>query len=179
MNRKTYNKILTKEFLIKHYIEFKKSALDICNEFNIKSCTSIFRRLKKFSIPRNPESYYSFKKQINRKGIEEIPGWYLCMFRHHAKIRNFKILITKQFLWKLFLKQNKKCAISGVDLKFSLQKNKNEQTASLDRIDSNKDYTENNVQWIHKSLNKMKWDFDQDVFLQWINIIYNFQKGKK
>lgn len=38
--------------------------------------------------------------------------------------------------------------------------------ASLDRIDSNMDYQEENVQWLHKDINMMKQQFDQDYFIQ-------------
>lgn len=38
-------------------------------------------------------------------------------------------------------------------------------TASLDRIDSSKGYIEGNVQWVHKYVNVMKWDFSMEEFL--------------
>lgn len=41
-------------------------------------------------------------------------------------------------------------------------KNSSLQTASLDRIDSSKGYTIDNVWWIHKQLNWMKWDLTID-----------------
>ena len=44
------------------------------------------------------------------------------------------------------------------------RKGKN-QTASLDRIDSSKGYTKNNVQWLHKDINIMKRDFPEEKFL--------------
>ena len=38
-------------------------------------------------------------------------------------------------------------------------------TASLDRIDSCKGYTIDNVQWVHKWINVMKSDHSQDEFI--------------
>jgi hypothetical protein len=69
-----------------------------------------------------------------------------------------------EFLWDLFLKQNKKCAISGIDIVLNTrwsEQNKGKfteiiQTASLDRIDNSKGYTKNNVQWVHKDINFMR-----------------------
>lgn len=40
-----------------------------------------------------------------------------------------------------------------------------QQTASLDRIDSSKGYVLGNIQWVHKDINKMKLDYDQDYFI--------------
>lgn len=43
--------------------------------------------------------------------------------------------------------------------------------ASLDRIDSSQGYIKGNVQWVHKDINKMKFDLSQDRFLELCNII--------
>jgi hypothetical protein len=46
-----------------------------------------------------------------------------------------------------------------------------EHTASLDRIDSSKGYCEDNVQWVHKDINRMKNTFDQDYFISLCKLI--------
>lgn len=51
------------------------------------------------------------------------------------------------------------------------RKKAKESTASLDRIDSSKPYVKDNVQWVHKVVNNMKWDFDQNEFIEWCKII--------
>lgn len=79
-----------------------------------------------------------------------------------AKIRNIKVEITIEFINDLLVKQNFKCAITGLPIFIGNFKNKS--TASLDRIDSSKDYTIDNIWWVHKDVNKMKWDFDLDYF---------------
>ena len=38
-------------------------------------------------------------------------------------------------------------------------------TASIDRIDSNKGYIEDNVVWVHKDINIMKNKFSKEYFL--------------
>ena len=96
-------------------------------------------------------------------GIGEINGQTLCHIRNGAKSRGLKYAVTKEFLWALFLKQERKCALSGLPIQFTI--NKSEKTASLDRIDSTKGYTKDNVQWIHKDVNLMKNHFDQSHFL--------------
>lgn len=73
--------------------------------------------------------------------------------------------ITIEWAWDLFLKQDRKCALTGTEIYFGIG-GKDEYTASLDRIDSLKGYTEDNVQWIHKDVNRMKNIFDQDYFIE-------------
>jgi hypothetical protein len=46
-------------------------------------------------------------------------------------------------------------------------------TASLDRIDSSKSYNKNNIQWVHKDVNKMKWAFNQNHFIKFCKLIAN------
>lgn len=55
---------------------------------------------------------------------------------------------------------------SGMEIRFNNTGEKlNKQTASLDRIDSNIGYIKDNVQWVHKHVNQMKWNFDEDYFI--------------
>jgi len=85
--------------------------------------------------------------------------------------------VTIDYLWDLFLQQNRKCAISGLDLTFDpygtgkKYKETNKVTASLDRIDSSKGYVMGNVQWVHKHINIMKNDLSMDKFLEYCRII--------
>jgi len=74
--------------------------------------------------------------------------------------------LSAKFLCNLYKKQNGKCALSGLKIIFAPRWNRlSEQTASLDRIDSKKGYTKNNVQWVHKDINFMKQEYPQDLFL--------------
>lgn len=71
--------------------------------------------------------------------------------------------------YKINLKQNKKCVLSGIELcfpKVSGIKSKTLITASLDRIDSSKGYVIGNVQWIHKTINTMKMDLADSEFIK-------------
>lgn len=49
------------------------------------------------------------------------------------------------------------------------------RTASLDRIDDKQGYTINNVQFIHKDINYMKWQFDIKYLQQMATAITNWQ----
>jgi hypothetical protein len=103
------------------------------------------------------------------KGHGEISGnrWNQIKRSSQERIRNIIFNITIEFAWELFLKQNRKCSISGVEIFFAkTYKDEATGTASLDRIDSSKDYTEDNVQWVHKDINLMKWSLPQEDLIK-------------
>jgi CRISPR/Cas system Type II protein with McrA/HNH and RuvC-like nuclease domain len=80
-----------------------------------------------------------------------------------AKKRGFEFLITKEYAWDLYEKQNGKCFYT--QLPINLNTRNNSMTASIDRIDSNKGYIEDNVVWVHKDINIMKNKFSKEYFL--------------
>jgi len=85
-----------------------------------------------------------------------------------ALARGLELKVTPEYLWDLYLKQDKKCKLSGIEIEFSNDINKRywiKTTASLDRIDNTKGYIEGNCQWIHKEINKMKWKLNEQQFI--------------
>lgn len=101
------------------------------------------------------------------KGYEAISGTYWGHIKNMAKKRNLKFEISLEYVWNLFIKQNSKCILSGLDLCFAPQgvQQSNIQTASLDRIDSSKGYVKDNVQWVHKRINIMKNNMKDEDFI--------------
>ncbi len=57
------------------------------------------------------------------------------------------------------------CALSGLPLIYAIKSRDTNATASLDRIDSSKGYVKGNVQWVHKTINGMKWDSNEKDFI--------------
>jgi len=78
-----------------------------------------------------------------------------------ARARNIAVEITKEDAWQVFVAQEGRCALSGEIIGFSSEYS----TASLDRVDSTRGYTKNNIQWVHKAINIMKNDLIQDDFI--------------
>ena len=112
-----------------------------------------------------------FKKDY--RGIGELSGAHITRIKS-ALVRKTKTLafrVSKTYLWKLFLKQDQRCALS--DFPIILSKKISNTTASLDRIDSSKGYIKGNVQWIHKDINKMKMNFNQQYFIDTCKLIAN------
>ena len=119
----------------------------------------------------------SGKNSHNWKGYGEIGAHIFTSFKRSAKVRNIPFFVTIEQIWDLFLKQNRKCALSGLEIKFPIS-HKDDITASLDRIDSSKDYTLNNIQWVHKDINIMKQDTPEDKFIKYCETIVNYNRDK-
>jgi len=84
---------------------------------------------------------------------------------------NFDITVDEAY--DLFLIQNGKCALTGKDMHLYSRRKMHEQVspqidqyASLDRIDSSKGYTIDNVQWVKKKINLLKMAFSQGEFIE-------------
>jgi len=95
-----------------------------------------------------------------------------------ARKRDLEVKITIKDAWNLFVKQKGKCAISGVVIGFGVRTRDGIQTASLDRIDSKKEYTKDNIQWVHKNVQTMKWDFEQNNFINWCILVAKYNEGR-
>lgn len=97
---------------------------------------------------------------------------------------NIEFTITIEEMWELFVKQEGKCALTGIDLVLYCshipvtdKKYYSYITASLDRIDSNKGYTLENVQWVHKWINIMKNTLNNEQFIYLCNLVSNNTLG--
>lgn len=105
-----------------------------------------------------------------------IPRSYWNTLINGAEHRNIEFLITAKEASDIFTGY---CSLTGRKIDFlSIKNGILEQTASLDRINSSKGYIKENIQWVHKDINKLKSDFNQDYFLKIIKEIYLFNLDK-
>ena len=102
----------------------------------------------------------------NWKGYKGLSGHHWRHIQIHAENRSLPFKISMKYAWNIFQSQGQRCVLSGLPLRFG-----DEQTASLDRIDSSKGYVRGNVQWIHKDTNWMKIKFPQDYFIQLCKLV--------
>jgi hypothetical protein len=111
------------------------------------------------------------------KGTKDISGSYMYALHKGALRRNLEFTITIEYIQKLLEDQQYNCTISGINICGSRNpygKNRStyqNQTASLDRIDSHKGYISNNIQWVHKIVNYMKQDIDQKKFIRLAHLV--------
>jgi len=83
-----------------------------------------------------------------------------------SRVLPFEISIRQG--WNLFIEQDRKCVLSGVPIQFApTHDEENKCTASLDRIDNGRGYVLDNVQWVHKVINIIRWTLSVGEFKMW------------
>lgn len=104
-------------------------------------------------------------------GKGDIRGAKIAEIKRSAKKRGYEFNISKEFLWELYLSQNKKCALTGLDIWFGRIHFPNETTASLDRIDNDKGYVYGNVRWVLKDINMIRGSYNDEYFIKLCNAV--------
>lgn len=111
-------------------------------------------------------------------GKTDVSNVYLAVGANADNHNPFKVSIKE--LWELFEKQNRQCSLSGLDIQFGVQSRVKEKqkecTASLDRVDNSRGYTIDNVQWVHKDINKMKNTHSQEAFINICKLVASKNK---
>lgn len=147
-------------------VNMSKGCLD--NQYYIDLCYIISNNKKIFKT----QEIILYTNRKNFKGVGNISFVTWNSIKSGAEKRKLEFNISKEEIWELYVKQNGRCNITGVPIYFKLPgygyKNyfvqDGESTASLDRIDSSKGYISNNIQWVHKHVNLMKFNFNTDYF---------------
>lgn len=110
------------------------------------------------------------------KGVGELSKNVFNTIEYSAKLRKIPFNITINEIWKLFLKQHRRCKLTGLEIQFPSTDHNKDGTASLDRVDSSKGYTIDNVQWVHKDVNRMKLEFSTDKLFEYCKLICQHKK---
>jgi hypothetical protein len=97
-------------------------------------------------------------------GYEDVPGKVFSRIVNGAKNRNIEVTITIEDIHAQYIRQNKRCAFTDIPLEFGLD-------ASVDRKDSKAGYHTWNIQIVHKTLNMMKKDMPNDMFIAWCKMV--------
>jgi hypothetical protein len=121
------------------------------------------------------------RKKKETKKIGDLPLGDINRYKYGVAKRKLEWNISNEVLWQKFIDQSRNCALTGVELFFSnsgvgTPGAKDISTASLDRIDSSKGYVEGNVQWVHKVINNMKSNLNEQDFINWCKIISKHNK---
>lgn len=93
--------------------------------------------------------------------------------KHRAKIKNWHYDLDEEFIKELYKKQDGKCAYSGEPLSLE-ERCEDKEPFSIDRIDSSKGYTKDNITLITGYINRMKLNWKYDDFLLVIKNIYEY-----
>jgi len=111
------------------------------------------------------------EKNPSWKGYNEIPySWFSKYFERKGQNRNKRSgNITIQQVHELWISQDKKCALTGLPIDWI--KREDGVSCSIDRINSDGEYTIDNIQLVHKDINLMKNHFDQDYFIEMCRLV--------
>ena len=96
-----------------------------------------------------------------------------CKHNCNKRSKNLVFAITEKDIIELYYKQYGKCALSGQILtKIALEdKGINKYNVSIDRINSSKGYTKDNIQLVGSIINIMKNDIDEKDFILFVSSI--------
>lgn len=156
-----------------HNIFYKVKCLNCGKEYEKASHTFIGENKTSCQCSKTIKGAYNFS------GYEQISSIYFNRVKERAIIRNIPFFISKENIWEKFLEQDCKCALTGLPIIIQRNHKKyNKMTASLDRIDSDLPYTVDNIQWVHKDINKMKNNFKEDYFIKMCKLIVKWKNKK-
>lgn len=131
--------------------------------------SGIVKQLKRLNIDRRPRGQFR-----RGSGFLAISDSLFTRIKGGAKVRNLNFDLNKDLIYQMLVDQDYCCKLSGVQITLPGSSNDfstGNFTASLDRIDSSKGYTHDNVQWVHKFVNIMKQDMSDQEFISWCGTI--------
>lgn len=118
------------------------------------------------------EAYYkrqnSHKLEITKE-MEKHMSYKLTNTVHNAKKRNLNVNITMNDIKEQYQRQYGRCALSGVVMTFG----QSLDDLSIDRKDSKRGYTKDNIQLVSNVVNTIKSDDSNDIFLNKCDKIVN------
>lgn len=98
------------------------------------------------------------------KGTSLISGTFWSRLRRSAEVRGISLDVTIEEAERRLVLQNRRCVYLGCEISADLRHGES-CTGSIDRINSSRGYAYDNIQWVHKDVNRMKWEFGEDYFL--------------
>lgn len=167
------------KYLIENYGKHSNKQISLVIN---RTETAILLRAKILGIwkrKRKPKRYGE-----NYKGGKYITGTEIASIRNNAKVRNIPFFINMnqneiiEYIEKIYIEQNKKCALTGLLVKFNTTMSVGNGKillgdASIDRINCNTGYEKGNIQIIHKDINIMKGELEKERFFELCELITN------
>lgn len=129
------------------------------------------------SIYQIENTYGSAKNYINRS---------LILAKSRAKKKGWPVdkELTVDFLLDIYHQQRGLCAISSLPMSWNKVQNDDSRSKyngtniSIDRIDSSKPYTIDNVRLVCNEVNRIRSDMDDERLYFWAGAIFNSMQNK-
>lgn len=164
--------ICKKCFIPKNEKDFSDDKREKYRNFKCVYCRDCARKLsKKYFLERKTDLKFYLQRLIYG-----ITHKLKNTKSNYKKYKDLEMLITPEDLYDLYIKQNGKCAISGMEMTHFIGQGRVIKNISIDRIDSFKGYIKDNIQLTCLIVNTMKSDLDKDSFLDICKIIIENNK---
>jgi hypothetical protein len=135
-----------------------------------KSCIS--SKMKSYHKKTWGEEKLQFSAFKRTKSVRA----YITYLRQKA-VRRKNNCLSIDKLEEIWNKQEGKCALTGWDMTMILGKGNIDTNASIDRIDSNLGYIENNVQFVCRTVNVFKSNVTEELLYKMCKAIVNNKKN--
>jgi len=162
-NVKSFQNLLALENKRKCPVCKEVKHLDLWYPNNLSRCKDCDKRKKKSS----------YENTIN-KHLSSVENFLKYKLANCSQKKTVTISITLDDLLNQFNKQNGKCFYSGRQLEIALR-TKSLNSLSIDRIDSSKGYTPDNIVLCCSIINIMKLDTPEDEFINLCRDVVNHQ----
>jgi len=139
---------------------YAKYGSQFCAEVLNKSVHVIRFRAYQLGVKRN-------SPKLNHA---HVPGRLWANLLSNTKHRGLSLEITPDDIYELYIKQNKKCALTGRPM--TLCNDSKISEVSIDRINNTKGYTVTNIQLVHKIANQARMDMTINDFYQLCRDVY-------
>lgn len=171
--RKCYRALWTREevaFLKNNYQLYGANYCSSKLDKNLKAVT-----LKAFKMGISPRKRKDTDPDVY--SYEGITREYFSNVKQNAKKRGINFNIKPEDIWNCYISQDKRCALTGSQVSFSI-KNDKFGTASIDRINSDKGYTIDNIQIVNKISNRLKMDMTESELFQLCKMVLDYNEIK-
>jgi hypothetical protein len=110
------------------------------------------------------------------QGTKDIPRRVYSACKTNAEKRGIPFNLTIEDIQEVFENQKGLCRYTQLPITFEQPRitgtnRRYKSNASIDRIDSNKSYTKDNIQLVEKRVNMMKWKLTEEEFLDLAKMI--------
>jgi hypothetical protein len=147
-----------------------KSSCKSCNNSNIK----VWReKNKEYRLSYDKQYYANNKEKIKVKNQKRYTNLTLDqkfdqLVKTAGERKNKKCFITVEHLHDVWQRQEGLCVYTKLPL---TSEGHQLNTVSLDRVDSSKDYTVDNIQLVCVPINRMKLDYTEDQFIELCRLV--------
>lgn len=123
----------------------------------------------------NPEKVAEQQRRV-RDTLRGAINGKVSSARQRARDKHLDFNIDIDFIQSLWESQDGKCSLTGKQMTYRGNKNSQESfdSFSIDRIDSSKGYTKDNIQLIRWGVNSIKSNMEMNVFLGLVEDLYLF-----